>query len=194
MGVENGFLHPPDPVGVVAKTVAASSKTVGVSSKPVGAVAKPVGACSKTVAVGSKAVAVDAKTVAVTSKAVGASDKTVGVSSKAVAAGSKAVAVTFKTVGMAEKSGRGLPQSKTLRANGGEKLAKRLGVRREAKRHAAFVRATSLESSEIFRPPESGVAAALCHRSPKPLGRFKPNSQYPAMGFMLNRSGAFPQK
>jgi hypothetical protein len=59
-----------------------------------------------------------------------------------------------------------------------------LGLRREAKRHAAFVRAASSYQSKISRPPESGVAAALCHRSPKPRGSFMPDSQNPATEFI----------
>jgi hypothetical protein len=60
----------------------------------------------------------------------------------------------------------------------------RLGLRREAKRHAAFVRAAISYQSKISRPPESGVAAALCHRSPKPRGSFMPDSQNPATEFI----------
>jgi len=41
------------------------------------------------------------------------------------------------------------------------------GLRREAKRHAAFVRTKVLLSSITHPARESGVAAALCHRSPK---------------------------
>jgi hypothetical protein len=50
-----------------------------------------------------------------------------------------------------------------------------LGLRREAKRHAAFVRAAFSHQSKISRLPENGVAAALCHRSPKPRGSFTPD-------------------
>jgi putative pyruvate formate lyase activating enzyme len=42
-----------------------------------------------------------------------------------------------------------------------------LGLRREAQRHAAFVRAKGFASLKISRPPESGVAAVFCHRSPR---------------------------
>jgi hypothetical protein len=42
----------------------------------------------------------------------------------------------------------------------------RLGVRREAQRHAAFARAAVSDRSFVSRTDESGVAAALCHRSP----------------------------
>jgi hypothetical protein len=59
-----------------------------------------------------------------------------------------------------------------------------LGLRREAKRHAAFVRAAISYQSKISCPPESGVAAALCHRSPKPRGSFMPDSQNPATEFI----------
>jgi hypothetical protein len=38
-------------------------------------------------------------------------------------------------------------------------MAERHGLRREAKRHAAFVRATVLESSRLARSGESAVAA-----------------------------------
>ena len=41
------------------------------------------------------------------------------------------------------------------------------GLRREARRHAAFVRANALIGSLKRRAGESGVAAALCHRIPK---------------------------
>jgi putative pyruvate formate lyase activating enzyme len=43
----------------------------------------------------------------------------------------------------------------------------RPGLRREAQRHAAFVRTDNLPDAGTFRPPESGVAAPPCHRSPK---------------------------
>ena len=42
-----------------------------------------------------------------------------------------------------------------------------LGLRREAQRHAAFVRAKGFASLNNSRPPEDGGAAALRHRSPK---------------------------
>jgi hypothetical protein len=45
--------------------------------------------------------------------------------------------------------------------------ANRLGLRREAQRHAAFVRAGRVEFVGNPRPCDSGVAAALCHRSPR---------------------------
>jgi putative pyruvate formate lyase activating enzyme len=41
------------------------------------------------------------------------------------------------------------------------------GLRREAQRHAAFARTEISPDPKIPRPPESGVAASLCHRSPK---------------------------
>ena len=43
----------------------------------------------------------------------------------------------------------------------------RLGLRREAQRHAAVARTEIALGSQDFLPPESGVAAALCHRSPR---------------------------
>jgi hypothetical protein len=46
-------------------------------------------------------------------------------------------------------------------------LAERLGLRREAERHAAFVRAKNLIRPVELRAGESAVAAALCRRSPK---------------------------
>ena len=51
-----------------------------------------------------------------------------------------------------------------------------LGLRREAKRHAAFVRTKTFISSFGPRAGESGVAAALCHRSPRHFAacRFAP--------------------
>jgi len=42
-----------------------------------------------------------------------------------------------------------------------------LGLRREAKRHAAFVRTKAVIGSFGPRAGESGVAAALRHRSPR---------------------------
>jgi len=42
-----------------------------------------------------------------------------------------------------------------------------LGMRREAQRHAAFVLARNSQFNRNFPAPESGVAASLCHRSPK---------------------------
>ena len=45
--------------------------------------------------------------------------------------------------------------------------AKRLGLRREAKRHAAFERTTIVGSSLASGARESAVAAALCRRTPK---------------------------
>jgi hypothetical protein len=44
-----------------------------------------------------------------------------------------------------------------------------LGLRREAKRHAAFERAMAFHNSCISRACESAVAATLCRRSPKAL-------------------------
>ena len=44
---------------------------------------------------------------------------------------------------------------------------KRHGLRREAKRHAAFARPTRVKLNNASPPLESGVAAALCHRTPK---------------------------
>ena len=41
------------------------------------------------------------------------------------------------------------------------------GLRREAQRHAAFARTEISARSKISRPPESGVATARCHRTPK---------------------------
>ena len=41
------------------------------------------------------------------------------------------------------------------------------GLRREAQRHAAFAGATRMEFHPAPRPPESGIAAPLCHRSPR---------------------------
>jgi hypothetical protein len=46
-------------------------------------------------------------------------------------------------------------------------FAKRLGLRREAKRHAALVRAKAILDLFALRALESAVAAALCRRSPK---------------------------
>ncbi len=37
----------------------------------------------------------------------------------------------------------------------------------KAQRHAALVRSERWRFFQVFRPCESGVAAALCHRSPK---------------------------
>jgi hypothetical protein len=45
----------------------------------------------------------------------------------------------------------------------------RLGLRREAKRHAAFARTKIFRYLFVARPPKSAVAAALCRRSPKSL-------------------------
>jgi len=43
------------------------------------------------------------------------------------------------------------------------------GLRREAKRHAAFARASVARTNSDDHALESGVAAALCHRNPKSL-------------------------
>jgi hypothetical protein len=55
-------------------------------------------------------------------------------------------------------------------ANGGlpncSPALNRLGLRREAQRHAAFARAAVSNRSFVSRTDESGVAASLCHRSP----------------------------
>jgi hypothetical protein len=170
----DGLWHLPNAVAATSKPVGATAKPVAAMFKPVAVAAKPVAATSKAVGVDFKPVAATAKPVGVDFKPVAATAKPVGVTFKAVAAGSKAVGATSKAVGLAEKSDRGRPHSQTLRAKGGWRHAERLGVRREAKRHAAFMRATRLEPSKTSRPPESGVAAALCHRSPKPRGSFKP--------------------
>ena len=42
-----------------------------------------------------------------------------------------------------------------------------LGLRREAQRHAALIQTKHSSSSKDSCPPKSGVAAALCHRSPR---------------------------
>jgi hypothetical protein len=42
----------------------------------------------------------------------------------------------------------------------------RHGLRRNAEHHAAFVRLNDFSSQNDFLTSESGVAAALCHRSP----------------------------
>ena len=49
----------------------------------------------------------------------------------------------------------------------GENVPEDFGLRREAQRPAAFIRTKHSFSSKNPRPPESGVAAALCHRSSK---------------------------
>jgi hypothetical protein len=43
----------------------------------------------------------------------------------------------------------------------------RLGLRQEAKRHAAFARPMACSNSMATRPPESAVVAALCRRRPR---------------------------
>ena len=48
-----------------------------------------------------------------------------------------------------------------------ENFPGRLGLRREAQRHAAFIGQNDFSGSTISRAHESGVAAALCYRSPK---------------------------
>ena len=45
--------------------------------------------------------------------------------------------------------------------------AKRLGLRREAKRHVAFERTRVVGDSLAYGARESAVAAALCRRSPR---------------------------
>jgi len=49
--------------------------------------------------------------------------------------------------------------------------AKFFGLRREAKRHAAFARSSVARTHGDGLAPESGVAAVLCHRSPKSARR-----------------------
>jgi len=69
----------------------------------------------------------------------------------------------------------------------------RLGLRREAERHAAFVRIKRVDLSDYIHPVESAVAAALCRRSPRSwfgfgslLHRPKPTARIFKLGTLFN--------
>jgi hypothetical protein len=63
------------------------------------------------------------------------------------------------------------------------------------KRHAAFVRANALIGSLKRRAGESGVAAALCHRTPKCCFAARCCCPFCGYSFFENAlTGAFPQE